>query len=179
MKKILTIILFVPLALVGQEWEINIGTENSEIGYAIKQTSDGGYAVLGIESDDSSALHTKLIKLDQNGIVEWIKDYSGDYSISGYSLELTSDDGYIIVGGIYKENGLADIHIIRTNFLGDTIWTKSYGDYAQHQIGFSLTKTIDDGFIISGQKNIANGDTRLILLKIDDLGNTIRGKLCI
>jgi hypothetical protein len=74
-------------------------------------------------------------------------EHSGD---AGRSILETNDGGFIIAGWTHSY-GVAgsDIRIIRTNELGDTLWTCVVGDSLDN-VGYSIQKTFDHGFIITG-----------------------------
>ncbi|OYD13736.1 hypothetical protein CH333_10160, partial [candidate division WOR-3 bacterium JGI_Cruoil_03_44_89] len=59
------------------------------------------------------------------------RNYGGPYDDIGYSAQQTSDGGYIVAGYTNKEPfpfGDRDVFLIRVDSLGDTIWTKTYGN---------------------------------------------------
>jgi WD40 repeat protein len=68
----------------------------------------------------------------------------------------------MITGGIFKH-----LWLLRTDSLGDTLWTRTYGE-EDGQEGRSLALTPDGGCIITGY----NGEA-LWLLKTDSLGDTL------
>jgi len=82
----------------------------------------------------------------------WTKTYGGMYNDYGFSVQQTSDGGYIIVGYTYSfghTNGYTDVYLIKTNVSGDTLWTRTYGG-TTYDNGFSVQQTSDGGYIIVG-----------------------------
>ena len=65
--------------------------------YAVQQTDDGGYIIVGTTLfKESSDIY--LIKTNSDGKEEWHKIIGrGSASESGYSVQQTKDGGYIIV----------------------------------------------------------------------------------
>jgi hypothetical protein len=117
-------------------------------GYSIKQTNDGGYIVTG--SSDDTDLNLWLLKTDALGDTIWTKKYGGAGYDFGLEIQLTKDSGYIIVGSYGSGSGYDyDVWLLKTNSMGDTLWTKTFGGYA-HDEGYSVACTSDGGYIICG-----------------------------
>lgn len=81
----------------------------------------------------------------------WTRTYGGEENEEAYWLDQTSDGGYIIIGYIESfEAKDADIGLIRTDAMGETVWIRLYGD-ARDDVGYSVLQTTDGGFIITGE----------------------------
>ncbi len=102
--------------------------------------------------------------------------YGGFYHQKGYCVHNTQDGGYIICG----EHGMGgyDVYCIKTDSLGDTLWTNRYGQGYIHEAGYSL-KGLDNGaFVIVGLKDtISSIPADLYLIKINSSGDSIWSKL--
>ncbi|MBK6914610.1 MAG: hypothetical protein IPH11_13535 [Ignavibacteriales bacterium] len=73
-----------------------------------------------------------LLKTDSFGNVEWEKTY--DYANEpdyGYSVQQTSDGGYIVAGGASPPDIENRGWIIRTDSIGEIIWTKFINSYTE------------------------------------------------
>jgi len=104
----------------------------------------------------------------------WTKTFGGIYSDVGYSVQQTSDGGYIIIGNTGSFGaGLYDIWLIKTNDLGDTLWTKTFGGN-DYEDGREVQQTIDGGYIlIGGTGSFGGGEYDAWLIKTDSLGGTL------
>src|SRR3989338_3488618 len=154
-------------------WEKSFGGDRVEDGFSVQQTSDSGYIVLGIQEDDLAY----LIKTDAYGNTQWNKTLGENYGDVGFSLLQTSDSGYIIVGmtqnhgatpcNANEEGTSADVYIIKTDSNGNKLWEKVFGG-THLDIGYSVQKTSDDGYIITGVTGSfsGNGVEDVYLLKI-------------
>ena len=87
---------------------------------------------------------------DQESDILWTKTYGGSNQDRGYSVQQTSDGGYIIAGWTESFGaGGEDVYLIKTDSLGDSLWTKTYG-YSSSDFGYSVQQTTDGGYIIVG-----------------------------
>lgn len=132
-----------------------------KMGRCVQKTSDGGYVVVGEEYP-----YLWLLKTDMNGDTYWTRKY-GEREAIGYCVRQASKGGYFISGGTVPPPpaGRHVLWILRTDSLGDTLWTRSYQD-SGYYIGYSLELTSDGGCIATGR---AKG---VPLIKVDSLGTT-------
>jgi len=102
------------------QWSKTYGGTGNEYGYAIQQTSDNGYIMVGCTTSfGAGSKDVYLIKTDVNGDTLWTKTYGGGMDEVGYSIQQTSDDGYIITGNTTSFGaGQKDIYLIKTNANG-------------------------------------------------------------
>ena len=89
-----------------EQWNKTFGGSGYDVGYCVTQTSDGGYIIAGeARSYADSRGDAWLIKTDSEGDEQWSQTFGGlGYYDVSYSVDQTSDGGYIVTG-----------------------WTRSYG----------------------------------------------------
>ena len=94
------------------KWQRCLGGSYWDEAHSIQQTSDGGYIVAGYtESNDGDVVGYHgdwdiwVVKLDENGNIQWQKCLGGSDSDKAYSIQQTSDGGYIVAGLAYSNNG--------------------------------------------------------------------------
>ena len=150
-------------------WTRTYGGAGGEGGKSVQQTSDGGFIIAGSCVND-----IYLIRTDTNGDSIWTKTYGGDDRDDGYSVKQTNDGGFIIAGNTWSFGNAIedDIYIIKTDSLGDTSWTKTYGDTMSNQ-GKSVIQTSDGGFVVTGYIDFIWSGEYLCLLRLYDIGDTI------
>lgn len=150
-------------------------------GNSIQKTSDGGYIITGGKLSWNTFWYEALylVKTDESGHLQWAKSYGEDdgYEI-GHSVLQTNDGGYIVIGETsnFGQGGL-DIFLIRTNSIGDTLWTKAVGK-SNIDVGNSIIETTDGGFILTGKTGGVAAVTGydIVLIKMDDEGNILWSK---
>jgi len=134
-----------------QSWLKCFGGDSCDIGYAVKQTSDGGYVIAGAtKSFGAGNYDIYLIKTDSLGNLLWQKTFGGDSSDIGYALQIAADGGYVIAGvtnsfGVSK----SDAYLIKTDSLGNLIWQKTFGSWENEAV-YDLKPTADGGYIMVG-----------------------------
>lgn len=150
-------------------WTKTYGGIDSDGGYAVQQTLDSGYIVVGWTlSSGTGNYDIYMIKTDSLGDTLWTKAHDGLGDEVGRSVQQTTDGGYIIAGDSYI--GGYDIYLMKTDSLGDTLWTKRYGG-ADSEKAYSVQQTTDNGFIIAGYVGASTYD--VYLMKTDSLGDTL------
>ena len=90
------------------------------------------------------------------------------------SVKTTADGGAILVGATNSavlSSGKDDMWIVKTNSIGDTLWSKSYGTPLNWEGGYNIIQTNDKGYIAAGIVGINWGNEDIYLVKIDSLGN--------
>ena len=133
-------------------WTNTYGGIGSDYGQSIQQTSDGGYIVAGRTMSFGPGIsNVYLIKTDANGDTMWTKTYgeAGHLAV-GFSVKQTSDQGYIIAGCITSGPGQTYGYLIKTDTIGDTLWTKQYGEGGDYDWLVSVQQTSDEGYIVAG-----------------------------
>ncbi len=124
-------------------------------GFSIKQTSDKGFIIVGHTSKSIDwGVYTDLFmaKISEKGEIIWTKYFGGSAKDGAKSLEIMDDQGFIVLGSA-NSNGFDGYnpYLIRTNTIGDTIWTKTLSSCV---IGASgpddFHTTSDGGYIIAG-----------------------------
>jgi parallel beta-helix repeat protein len=84
-------------------WQYTYGdVDYDDVAVSIDETSDGGYIVAGYTASYGFGVGNSydfwVLKLYQNGTVNWQKTYGGSYNDLAWSIEETSDGGFIVAG---------------------------------------------------------------------------------
>ncbi len=147
--------------------------------HCVQATSEGGYVIVGNILKPSKALDLLLIKTDENGDTIWTRTYGGGLNDVGHHV-IETDGGYVIVGtarGLGDEPYERQIWLLKTDFNGDTLWTRLYERFfagsTHENYNKRIIQTSDGGFMIVGKIFIGNGNTDMLLIKTDSEGNTM------
>ena len=153
-------------------WTRIYGGNRSEVGYCVRQLSEGGFIIVGGTSDLGSSVW--LIKTDAYGDTIWTRAYGGYSAEVGYSVQQTTDGGYIITGLTRSFGaGLYDVYLVKTDAGGNMIWWRAYGGSDEDE-GYSVQQTFDGGYIVAGYTtSFGAGESDVYLIKTDANGDTI------
>jgi hypothetical protein len=171
---IVTILIFVSPTIAQTSWWRTYGGWADDWGLSVQQTSDCGYIIAGsTDSFGAGDYDVYLIKTNTSGDALWTTTYGGTGPDFGYSVQQTSDGGYIIVGYTVSFGaGSEDVYLIKTNANGDTVWTKTYGG-TYNDAGYSVRQTSDSGYIIAGGTgSFGAGCADVYLVKTNASGDT-------
>ena len=104
-----------------EQWNQTFGDVDYDEGESVQQTSDGGYIITGwTNSFGNGQQDVWLIKTDGNGTEQWNHTFGGINDDWGFSVQQTSDGGYIITGGGDSfTNGYDNVYMIKTDDQGN------------------------------------------------------------
>ncbi|MCJ7572068.1 MAG: Ig-like domain-containing protein [Candidatus Thermoplasmatota archaeon] len=81
------------------EWDKKYGGDEKEIGYSVKQTSDGGYITTGqTYSYGKENSDVYVVKTDSNGNEEWSTTLGGSGDDVGKSIVEINENTYVVMG---------------------------------------------------------------------------------
>jgi Tol biopolymer transport system component len=121
--------------------------------------------------------------------VSWEKTFGGTNDDIIYTIQETSDGGFIMTGvtNTYDQvtgsgevlSSYGDLWLVKTDSLGNKIWEKTFSSGSNLDVGYDVEQTIDGGYIVTGwycsQGIISGVDITntgdVWLIKIDANGN--------
>lgn len=159
------------------QWFKFPGGTDLQAGYSVQQISDGGFIVAGLtDAGDFGGYDVYLMKTDVNGDFLWSKTYGGADWDFGYSVEETTDNGFIIGGTTYSFGKGEQMYLIKTDASGDTTWTKTYGGEGKERAN-CVAQTTDGGYVLTGYtSSYGAGEKDIYILKTDAVGDSVWAK---
>jgi len=182
------ILIFFPAACAGGletagtgpalQWYKMLGGGKDDWGYSVEHTKDGGYIISGSTSSFGAGNQDIwLVKTDTHGNKLWDKTFGGEKNEGGFSVQQTTDGGYIVCGATNSYGaGGADAWLVKTDSSGNKLWDKTFGG-AEGDVAYSVQQTTDGGYILCGStKSQAGGNNEMWLIKTDADGNKLWDK---
>jgi len=110
------------------------------------------YDATGDESGQSSAVCATSLSTSTS--VTWVKTYGGANYDYVYSMQQTSDIGYVVAGQTSSfGSGDSDFWVLKLDLNGNVQWEKTYGISGSIDTATSIQQTTDGGYIVSGFMN--------------------------
>lgn len=153
-------------------WSKYYGGPTEDIGRSIAKTADGGYVITGkVGSYGGDITDFKggpedfwVLKIDSGGIIQWKKCYGGSGSDYPRQIKQTQDNGYIVIGDTYSNNGdvvgshnLSDIWVLKISGSGTVEWQRPLGG-SKIERGYDIVEADGGGFVALGSTASQHGD---------------------
>ncbi|MCD6594166.1 hypothetical protein J7L68_00615, partial [bacterium] len=96
--------------------------------------------------------------------IQWQRSLGGSDLDYAYSLQQTTDGGFIVAGGsasndsdVSGNHGSSDYWVVKLNSVGEIVWQRTLGG-SSDDCATSLQQTTDGGFIVAGGSASNDGD---------------------
>ena len=138
-----------------EQWNKTYGSSGDDYCHTkdCYQTSDGGFIMGGFSSSfGAGGFDVWLVKTDSTGNMVWNKTYGGTNNDMCWGMESTDDGGYVVVATMNYDGFSGDkddINLVNIDGNGNIVWVQEYAT-ADREIGTSVDKTSDGGFIVAG-----------------------------
>jgi hypothetical protein len=182
-KALIFVVLFTVLAFVSvgsatetppdEAWNKTFGGTHFDKAYAVQQTADGGYILVGYTRLGFGNNDFWLVKSDSNGGELWSRTFGGDSVDDAHAVQQTTDGGYIIAGCTYSyDTSTYDARLAKIGSNGDYQWERIFGRKTSDDFVYSVQQTADSGYILAGYTtSYGVGKSDFWLVKTDSSGN--------
>ena len=113
-----------------------------------------------------------LTRINSIGQRNWIEIFGGEFDDEAHGLCLTPDGGYALMGRTRSFGaGSYDFWLVKANYFGDTVWTRTYGSSAA-EWGMAIAPLFDGGSALAGYTaGFGAVSYDMLLVRTDALGN--------
>ena len=149
-----------------------LGGTGTESGRYVTQTTGGGYAVTGTTTSyGGGSVDVLLSKYDANGSMIWSRTWGGAGDETAFSVEQTTDGGFIIGGQTTSYGaGSTDAFIAKYDTNGNLTWSRLLGA-ASADLYNRVRQTTDGGYIAGGTTaSYGGGGNDGLIAKYDSAG---------
>jgi hypothetical protein len=151
------------------QWQHCYGGNNHDAISGILELDDGYVFVGGSESSNMPGHHGDVdvwvVRIDFDGNLIWQKVYGGSRYEAGRKIYTTDDNGFIVVGNTYSNNGdvsgnhsisehYPDIWMFKINSVGELQWQQCFGGGGREEIYRGVVRKSDNNFVIAGTTNL-------------------------
>jgi hypothetical protein len=148
----------------------------------VEVLGNGGYAICGTETSESSGKRMILIVTDEFGNVQsGFPQYYVEEGLEtgGSSLIVLQDGsgGFILSGFVERpvagsQQVQKDIFVVRTSSNGTVTWQRSYGSLEDEQVLHSV-EMFSSGYLLAGSQ-VKDGKSDLMVMGLTEEGDSIR-----
>lgn len=151
-------------------WDRLVGTSDYAPDFFRAIALSGGGFLAGITFDyDAPTSQPKLIRLDNNGMVDWTKTYDGRLIHDVTEMP----DGSIVAAGNKEVSNDGQPWIFKADPNGNVLWEKTYpaGDYGV----LNTVRSGSGGHLFAGGASVsdANNEIKAQVLRVDADGNVV------
>ncbi len=144
--------------------------------FQVRQTSDGGYIVVGSTNNQAAKSFGWVAKLDGDGSAVWQRKIGAGTLAIANSVAQTTDGGYVI-GGVSR-TGLHAV-TVKLDAAGSVMWAKQYDGGVSSEVE-SVAAIPGGGAVAAGRYSTVIGDQTYVgalLMKLDPSGSIVWQKL--
>jgi len=153
-------------------WEKNFGGTDSDDGYSVVETSDGGLVVTGHTLSFGNSWQVYLLKTNSTGDLLWEKFFGGSSDEIGQCVIETLDGGLVVTGSTSSFGNRQRVYLVKTDSNGNLLWEKNFGG-TRDDLGYSVVETSDGGLVVTGGTSSFGNGYQVYLLKTDSTGNLL------
>lgn len=153
-------------------WTRTFSTPGYDLAWDIALNSDSGFILTGYREIFATGFNLYAMRITVSGDILWERDFGRSGLDIGYSGMQTADGGFIFCGQTNEQgNEYQGLYLVRTDAGGDSLWTRTIGEYPKNT-GSCVLETPDGGFIIAGGTNSSSADGfyDVLIVKTDENG---------
>jgi len=156
-------------------WKKNLHNAQIHSAREVSATADGGFVVVGYQKLEDGKIHAYIAKLDAEGEMEWDNQLRMGNKSVALSVEVTSNNDYLLSGYQINEQTATDMFVTKINVHGILLWTKNYGT-SEHDTGATV-KMLPNGDCLMAGAIREQGIKKMYLAQLDSRGSIVWDKI--
>lgn len=169
------------------QWFQTFGGPDDDFAFEVQPVATGGFVVgATTRSFGAGDYDIYLLKVTDNGILQWSKTFGGAFGEWGAHIAQMPDGGFALAGSTQSfNNWLDDIYLVRTDADGNMVWQESYVR-DRKDIPHSIESLPDGSMVVAAHSRVddVNGvvlNSRAQLLRLGPngelLSNHVQGRI--
>jgi hypothetical protein len=160
-------------------WSGNFGGPAVDECYSVRQTSDGGYVLVGrSNSYGAGNFDGWMVKTDETGAEVWSKTFGDTYIDETYMVRELSAGGYIIAGMSTQFGWAGEGWLIKTDASGNIVWSKGFhpsegSSSVAWDYLYDVVEMPDGGFVAAGTATDNEMSTQGWIMRVDADGTML------
>ena len=135
------------------QWVKRYGINNSPMDsfWGVEESSDGGFLVVGNKLQNRNFEfydHFWIVKVDNNGNIEWSHELGGNYWDEAQDIIRLSDNSYIVYGKKSLSQSNLNMWMMRISSSGDILWQTNHGGN-NNDTGTAVSISEDENLIVA------------------------------
>lgn len=164
------------------EWQQGYGGSDDQEAWAVLQTADGGFLLVGSSATTvASSRRGLLLRTDASGVPLWSTSLAGELESRMYGAIAADDGGFLVVGAIESYSpatglvgfGGDDVYLAKFSADGQPVWQQRFGGNAR-DVATSIKRAADGDYLLVGTTESMDFSTyreQIYLLRTDPGGN--------
>lgn len=175
MQRILLLAVSITTAAYGQvldsTWAVTLDWGGLDVAQCAAEWPDSSF-LIGGESGTSTNRDARLARLHYDGSTIWSAAYGGPERETCNAV-LALNNGFLVAGETASSgSGQTDFWIMRGDMNGDTVWTRTFGQYRNERC-YAMC-AVDSGFLLAGTTTSNSaGSSQFWLVKISENGDSL------
>lgn len=140
-------------------WSRNLGGTGTEVAWAVRETSDGGYITAGTETSYTTTPDAMMVKFNAAGTFQWARTYEFGSNWDEFLSVRETCTEELIFCGYCQGSGFTGLngYVLKTTNLGAKIWSRAYGGTTGGEFLWDIIQTSDGGYATAGQSSMSGG----------------------
>lgn len=154
------------------------GGRDDDQPYGIKPVRSGGYMISGTtRSFGTRGWAAFLLKISENGDVEWFRLYDNWNTDAAADFVQTADNGFVATGWSYAVGGgMHDVLVFKTSETGELLWSNLFGG-RNDDGGISILELPGQGYLVNANTHsLGHGEVDALILRLTEEGNLVWAK---
>jgi DNA-binding beta-propeller fold protein YncE len=135
-------------------WSQTYGDQILYLGWGVALTPDGGYILAGWEADTYDNRNVIVIKIGEQGDVEWSQTWDLGERDGGFDIAPTSDGNFVLVCNVSMGSGAPSAVLLKIDLDGNEIWNKTIGNEDEGNTLWHVMEDTDGGYIMTGDTHL-------------------------